>query len=29
VNTHLEHIYGRLEIKSRAALAALITQAES
>lgn len=29
VNTHLEHIYERLEIKSRAALAALITQAES
>lgn len=29
VNTHLEHIYDRLEIKSRAALAALITQAES
>lgn len=29
VNTHLEHIYGRLEIKSRAALAALITQADS
>lgn len=28
VNTHLEHIYERLGIKSRAALAALITQAE-
>lgn len=29
VNTHLEHIYERLGIKSRAALAALVTQADA
>lgn len=29
VNTHLEHIDDRLEIESRAALAAITTQAES
>lgn len=29
VNTHLEHIYQRLEIKSRATLAALIAQADA
>lgn len=28
VNTHLEHIYGRLEIKSRAVLTRLVTQAD-
>ncbi|HWB75783.1 MAG TPA: FHA domain-containing protein [Nannocystaceae bacterium] len=28
VNTHLEHIYLRLEIKSRAVLASLVTQAD-
>lgn len=28
VNTHIEHIYGRLEIKSRAVLARLVTQAD-